>query len=218
MIWVVARETLSLVSSHLILVFNPTATVQILQQSSVPLYALIIASCALFISAAGQITLPAAVSTGFGGPRPCQQVALQLRTLRPCCADGGTEYFYRSGAEGLLLQAFAPLLADSASLPPKLQRLLESAQNLGDPGVAQGKLTYPDNSGIAAPAHENVEKDRVHLMVSMSDFLSRSFSCLRDTSDILSETITALNQRRHCHNVCLSECSAALPSSCNACT
>ena len=73
-----------------------------------------------------------------------------------------------------MLQAFAPLLADSAALPPKLQRLLESAKNLGDPGVAQGKLTYPDYSGIAAPAHENVEKDRVHLMVSMPDFLCKS--------------------------------------------
>lgn len=82
-------------------------------------------------------------------------------------ADGGTESFYRCAAEGLLLQAFAPLLADSTALPPQLQRLLASAQNLGDPGVASGELTYPDYSGIAAPAHENVEKDRVHLMVSM---------------------------------------------------
>ena len=52
-------------------------------------------------------------------------------------------------------------------LPPKLQRLLASAQKLGDPGVAEGKQTYPDYSSIAAPAHENVEKDRVHLMVSL---------------------------------------------------
>ena len=47
-----------------------------------------------------------------------------------------------------------------------MQRLLASAQKLAEPGVAVGKQTYPDYSGIAAPAHENVEKDRVHLMVS----------------------------------------------------
>ena len=58
------------------------------------------------------------------------------------------------------------MLADNAALPPKLQRLLESARNLGDPGVAGGRQTYPDYSGIAAPAHQNVEKDRVRLMVS----------------------------------------------------
>ena len=84
------------------------------------------------------------------------------------CADGGTESFYRSAAEGLLLQALAPLLAGDDSLPPKLQRLLASAKTLGDPGVAEGKQTYPDYSGIAPPAHENVEKDRVHLMVGLT--------------------------------------------------
>lgn len=84
------------------------------------------------------------------------------------CADGGTEHFYRAAAEGLLLQGIAPLLAGDSSLPPRLRRLLDSAQNLGDPGVAQGKLIYPDYSGIAAPAHENVQKDRVHLMARSS--------------------------------------------------
>ncbi len=33
--------------------------------------------------------------------------------------------------------------------------------------MAEGKQTYPDYSSIAAPAHENVEKDRVHLMVGL---------------------------------------------------
>ena len=84
------------------------------------------------------------------------------------CADGGTEVFYRSAAEGLLLQALGPLLAGDTTLPCKLKRLLASAKKLGDPGVAEGKQTYPDYSSIAPPAHENVEKDRVHLMVSLA--------------------------------------------------
>ena len=33
--------------------------------------------------------------------------------------------------------------------------------------MAVGRQTYPDYSSIAAPAHESVEKDRVHLMVSL---------------------------------------------------
>jgi hypothetical protein len=56
------------------------------------------------------------------------------------CADGGTVPYYQGTAEGLVLQAFGPLLATANDVSPRLQRLLESASNLGPPGVAQVRL------------------------------------------------------------------------------
>ena len=48
--------------------------------------------------------------------------------------------YYQGTAEGLVLQAFGPLLATANDVSPRLQRLLESASNLGPPGVAQVRL------------------------------------------------------------------------------
>ena len=119
-------------------------------------------------------SLQASVWIDWSDPTFCNA---RFRWLLNWDADGGTESFYRSAAEGLLLQAVAPLLAGDSTLPCKLQRLLASAKNLGDPGVAEGKQTYPDYSGIAPPAHENVEKDRVHLMVSLTILHCAAWHC-----------------------------------------
>ena len=53
------------------------------------------------------------------------------------CTDGGTATYYQNTAEGLLLQAFGPLIASANDCSPKLQRVLESACGLGLPGVAE---------------------------------------------------------------------------------
>ncbi|EIE21740.1 molybdenum cofactor-binding domain-containing protein [Coccomyxa subellipsoidea C-169] len=80
--------------------------------------------------------------------------------------DGGTAPYYQNTAEGLILQAFGPLLATANDCSPQLQRLLETASNLGPPGVAEGKQTYPDYSDLAPPLHAPIEKDRVRLQAS----------------------------------------------------
>ena len=74
-----------------------------------------------------------------------------------------------------------------------MHRLLASAQKLGDPGVAVGRQTYPDYSSIAAPAHENVEKDRVHLMVSLCiSLMPERFPDLQDIEVFTSDEFMSL--------------------------
>jgi hypothetical protein len=59
--------------------------------------------------------------------------------------------YYRCTAEGLLLQALGPLAAGAETGNARLQRLLESARNLGDPGIAQVACPHPLMLPVLAP-------------------------------------------------------------------
>lgn len=87
--------------------------------------------------------------------------------LHPTPTPGVTPEFVSGAAEGLLLTALAPHVAQSSSAQGNsaLQRLL-AVHSMGEPPFPLTRHSFPDYSSIAAPVALPVEKDRVRLQTS----------------------------------------------------
>ncbi|DBA80138.1 TPA: hypothetical protein ACH3X2_007614 [Trebouxia sp. C0005] len=87
--------------------------------------------------------------------------------LHPTPTPGVTSDFVSGAAEGLLLTALAPHVAQTPSAQGNsaLQKLLR-VQSMGEPPFPVTRHTFPDYSTVAAPIALPVEKDRVRLQTS----------------------------------------------------